>query len=723
MTKRYINIRPMFIFFVGLMVGVNLSYLFLCEKVSYATTLLILLLIVGVAVCVFVYATYTESWNKNFKSRENVSAYLRISGIFLVVSVMLGMIVSSFPISKTLSICEYYEDVTIDGVVSEYVLSEERYTACILSDCVVDGEMLDYDILLYTSSYTNMNLGDIVHTTTELDSFLADDDYGFSKLISGVGYSAYVDFSQIEIVGNDASVKDTIRTETKELLNSRLSDDNADIVFSIIFGESNSIDKEIKEQFSYAGISHILAVSGLHVSVLFLVLYFLLKKCKCNKYVSLVIMGILLLFYSYLCSFSPSVCRASIMTLLVLLCDILKIRYDGLSGLSIAGIVILIIAPLQFFSVSFRLSFLCVFAIITFMPFLSKMFTKIKVPKKLSDMLSISISISIVTLPVMMNAFDNVSLLGVLTNILVVPIFSLLYTLVIGILLLSFVFRPFGVLLYIPNLFLHIIKVISDYVSSIPFGVFRVFKVGYLVLVLVAILCMVIHFFMVTNKTKLIISLTVVSLLLGYMTASLLPTEYIGDMLSIYYSNNSNVIFYSSEDSLTMIGSSITSKEISRNLKDLKRYTIDNIVAYDFSLGELSDILDICNKFDVSTLYIPDEFSNISNENGGVKIVYYTDSVRINNLEVYANTYFEKIDSVKFRVKDKDFLVVGDITKTQSMYINNEYTDVETVIIRDLANIDYENNEYSSIICYKTEKTEAKNILNLKLCGRIRLKV
>ena len=90
--------------------------------------------------------------------------------------------------------------------------------------------------------------------------------------------------------------------------------------------------------------------------------FFLLYFLTPNSWKNLVIFMGSLVFYSYLCSFTPSVCRASIMAIVLTLCDIYLIEYDSLSSLSIAGLIILAFSPFALFTISFQLSFLCIFA-------------------------------------------------------------------------------------------------------------------------------------------------------------------------------------------------------------------------------------------------------------------------------------------------------------------------------------------------------------------------
>lgn len=720
MTKRYINIRPMFILFIGLMAGIAFSYLFICNKISYFVAILIAMLVVFLSIALIIYAKYTATWNSFYPSRKNISSLILISSKFFIVSFIVGVVISSFPLYKISTHREYYEDVSITGVVSDSIIEKETYTAFILSDCIVDNKSQELDIVIYTSAFTDIKLGDKVKLHTTIDSFRVNDNYGLSRLIDGVGYSGYVNYSDIDVIDNDASLKDAIKTETKEILSSRLSDDNADIMYSIIFGESNSIDKGIEKEFSLSGISHILAVSGLHVSVLFGLLYFILKKCKVRKKWSPVILSILLLLYSYLCSFSPSVCRASLMVILAMICEICKKEYDPLSGLSIAGTIILIISPMQFFSVSFRLSFLCVFAIISLAPFLTKLFTKIKCPEKLAGLIAISVSISIVTMPVMLNTFSEVSLLGILSNIIVIPVFTVLYTITIPILLITAIIRPIGVLLFVPNMFLHIIKVVASYIASIPFAVFRAFNISYILLVLIVMICLIVQFLIVSGKVKALISLMLLTTSITYLITESIPASYAEDALAICYSNNSNAVYYLKDSSLSIIGCDVSGSELDSRLRELKIRDVSSIVAYDFDWSGLNDLILLCDDYDIETVYLSIDFSNI-NLGESVEVVFYEESFLLGNIRFNKIDYYEDLSAIELDFNNKSIVLAKEINTTEEIYLKNEYAGSDYLIIDKISSGNMEEG-FDTIICNKTEKTDTKNVLNLKLYDKIMIR-
>ena len=705
--ERLVNIRFLFCIFAGLMLGIVTNRLFLFKKINLFFYILLILFFAGIMVFSIIYANKTSSYNKMFKHRKNLSFILRSSGIGFFVAFVVGIIITISPLLNIVNINTLDDKaVSLTGVVCDYVDEEETYTKFVVGDCVCINEnsesiQLKYKVVIYTSIYVDINLGDeIVLKNIQLENFEYNSDYELTQLSQGIGYSTYVESKSIEFGDNNISLKDNIHNKVKECLNNNLNKDNSDISFAIMFGQKHGLSKNISEMFSYAGISHILAVSGLHVSVLVSVIWFMLNKIKMNRYAKLVLFGSILLFYSYLCLFSPSVCRASIMAIVLALCKTFGWEYDILSSLSIAGIFILLISPMSLFTLSFQLSFLCIFAIITLAPAINKLFDKIKLPKVLASSLSMSISVTIAILPVCMNSFSTVSLLGILANIIVLPIFTITYVLLFTILLLSLIFRPLGVLLAFPNFFLHIIKVVANYVSLIPFGIFKVFRASYVLLVIMSVAFLTIHFWLLKKwwKGGFVSALFLISFVMLIVYS--IPKTYENGSLIIAEQNSSNAVIYVEDNETILIGSNISCDNLTYIMKDIKLKKIDTIIAYDFQYNNVNELLKIKDNFGVSKVLIPDKY-------------LYTEIIEcigdVEKLDVQYSTNYLKLESVVWG--DDIIAITCDVFGNKSLIPSLENNSAETEYLRnrckgyDLYIIDnYENWE---------KHIPKKNLLNI----------
>ena len=198
------------------------------------------------------------------------------------------------------------------------------------------------------------------------------------------------------------------------------------IGYAMMFGESSVLNDDVYGVFKDAGIAHLLAVSGFHISVIVAFLSFILNKLKANKYLKMSIIGILLFVYAYFCSFSVSVIRASIMALLLLHATNRNKEYDKLSSLSLAAVVLLLINPLQLYSLSFIFSFISILSIIFIAPLFERLFSKI-LYDRLSSSLSISLAVCLGVAVFQLYYFGKMPILSILSNVITIPIVSVLF--------------------------------------------------------------------------------------------------------------------------------------------------------------------------------------------------------------------------------------------------------------------------------------------------------
>ena len=151
-------------------------------------------------------------------------------------------------------------------------------------------------------------------------------------------------------------------------------DDTEAFARALLLGDDNDIGYELNTAFKITGIRHIIAVSGLHVSILFGLLYLLTAR----KRLLTALIGIpLVLLFAALAGFTPSVVRASMMHIFMVLANLFDREYDAPTAMGFASTAILALDPLAATSVSFQLSFGCVAGILLF-----KFFKTVKVKGK-----------------------------------------------------------------------------------------------------------------------------------------------------------------------------------------------------------------------------------------------------------------------------------------------------------------------------------------------------
>lgn len=189
----------------------------------------------------------------------------------------------------------------------------------------------------------------------------------------------------------------------------------------MLLGDKSGLDEDLSRALYGAGVGHLLAVSGLHVTVLAGALLLALRRVSPTP--RFYITGAFLLFYALLTAGAPSVIRACMMLLITLAAPLLYRRPDPLSALCLAALLILIYRPAALFYAGFQLSFLAALSIILLAPLL---YARVKaLGTALAGTLSGSVAVTLGTLPAVAGFFGSVPLLSVITNLFVLPLVPL----------------------------------------------------------------------------------------------------------------------------------------------------------------------------------------------------------------------------------------------------------------------------------------------------------
>ena len=195
----------------------------------------------------------------------------------------------------------------------------------------------------------------------------------------------------------------------------------AGLMRGILFGEKTEIEEDTLEEFQRNGTAHILAVSGLHIGILYGVLGKLWRGKKGWLYFWMVTM--VLIGYSFLASFSPSVVRASVMIVLHLYAKVRHLRYDLGSASFVVLLMILLKNPMQLFHTGLQMSFLAVLTLSAAAPFFRKFYQGI--------FLSSGV-VQLGLLPYTAYVFNYVSLAAVFINVPIIFLAGFLVPLGIG---------------------------------------------------------------------------------------------------------------------------------------------------------------------------------------------------------------------------------------------------------------------------------------------------
>ncbi len=220
------------------------------------------------------------------------------------------------------------------------------------------------------------------------------------------------------------------RQELKQIIDRCFPEDAAPFAKALLLGDRTDIDYETSTAFKVSGISHIIAVSGLHVSILFGVVHLLSGR---RRFLTAVIGVPMVLIFAAVAGFTPSITRAAIMQCLMMTAMLWQREYDGPTALSFAALVMLILNPMVITSVSFLLSFACMAGIFQFAEPISDWLMK-KLEKWdsgpvrfMTSSMGVSLGACVLTTPLCAIYFGTVSLIGPLTNLLTLWVVTLIF--------------------------------------------------------------------------------------------------------------------------------------------------------------------------------------------------------------------------------------------------------------------------------------------------------
>lgn len=253
----------------------------------------------------------------------------------------------------------------------------------------------------------------------------------------------------IELINHKESIKSKIKGYIGDFFESNLEKTPSKFMKSMIIGTDE--EDELFEDFKNLGLSHILAISGLHVNILVIFLDFIGKNIGFNKKHYGIFIIIFLVFYGYIISFPVSIIRVISMYLLNYLNIYLYKPKDNINTVLFGILIVLLVNPFFIYSVGFYLSFGAIFSIYYINEKREKIFPKI--PKWLLTLISVQFA----TIPFVIYYFNRINLLSIIANLIIIPLMS--YGLILGFIYLSFPFLSIGKI--IDGIFIVVEQIIS----------------------------------------------------------------------------------------------------------------------------------------------------------------------------------------------------------------------------------------------------------------------
>lgn len=437
-----------------------------------------------------------------------------LSAIAVIVAIVYGASVKR--LKRTLALCAVFVVMILLGFglfarkVSQYKNADSDshyYSVCgrivertdtdygsflVLSDAELDGikkRRTKYKISLSVNGESVADTGDVISFSTALydRSLFYDGRFSAQNVANGIKYSATVNAADIAIIGRRETFFQKAARFIDESLKNGLSGDEYAVAKAMLLGDSSEMQSETLYSYRSAGVAHIFAVSGLHVGFVAAVVGFVLKKLKAGAAIRFVIVSALCFFYSGICGFSASSVRAFIMCAVLQASAIYGNRYDSLSSVSTAMLIVLLINPAQLFLPGFKLSFGVVFGLILFSKPFSVPFGFL--PAKIARALGAVIAAQVVSIPISLAEFGSFSLVAVAFNLVFIPAAGVIFVALLATAISGGVFGISAITLFVPKYVLTAVNFVInavDYrafiVGGFTFGAFAVFYYAALII-------------------------------------------------------------------------------------------------------------------------------------------------------------------------------------------------------------------------------------------------
>ena len=378
-------------------------------------------------------------------------------GIGLILSV--GGIISG-------TACNVRDDVIIaanEGIEAEYIgvvtsiedSEYSTYVTLLTKDMIIAGKHVEnrYKIRTKIDTGVKVYIGNALYIKGELLTFPKSRNYG--EFNSRQYYAAKGIFLTCEadsLVIRDMKInvyKEKLRginQNIQEVYNSILPQKEAGVIIAMTLGDKTGMDKEIKKLYQQVGISHLIAISGLHLAIIGMGLFKMLRRFGLSYAISGIVAIGFILSYGVLTGLNGACLRAIIMMIVSIVGSIIGRSYDMLTAMSLAGIIMIMFNGYKLTDPGFLLSFGAIAGISIVNPILSGDGTKKHIKRKklkkkyehtfkgfligkglkLIDGLMVSVSVQLVTLPIILYFYYKTSVYGTFLNILVIPLMAVL---------------------------------------------------------------------------------------------------------------------------------------------------------------------------------------------------------------------------------------------------------------------------------------------------------
>lgn len=442
--------------------------------------------------------------------------------------------------------------------------------------------------------------------------------YNYKQYLKTKKIIGTVELEKAKILkSSNGSFIHNIQKYIKDTINGTLTDEEGNLLLAILLGDKDKLSEDIQESFKTSNLSHMLAVSGAHVSYIILGLTYVLQNSIIGKKNGKIVCIIFLLAFMAITNFTPSVTRACIMAILTLFSSIIYRKSDVYTNISVAALITLIFNPYSLLDLGFQLSYGGTIGIIIFIKRIQEKKSNSKVINYIKQMALVSIYANIIIIPIMMYHFNTVSFTFIISNIMASPILGIIVITGFLFIIASITVKPLTrlIAIFIKPILSILIK-ISQICSKLPFSNILVVTpymfnvISYYAIILYCIKSKK------NNKCKIIICLLIVLILINFIIY-IFPQK-----LRIFFidvgQGDSTLIITPDKKTVLIDGGGSDSFDVGEKvllpyLLDRRILKIDYVLISHFDTDHCGGILTIMEKVKVKNIIISEQAEHSEN--------------------------------------------------------------------------------------------------------------
>lgn len=442
--------------------------------------------------------------------------------------------------------------------------------------------------------------------------------YNYKQYLKTKKIIGTVELEKAKILkSSNGSFIHNIQKYIKDTRNGTLTDEEGNLLLAILLGDKDKLSEDIQESFKTSNLSHMLAVSGAHVSYIILGLTYVLQNSIIGKKNGKIVCIFFLLVFMAITNFTPSVTRACIMAVLTLFSGIIYRKSDVYTNISVAALITLIFNPYNLLDLGFQLSYGGTIGIIIFIKRIQEKKSNSKVINYIKQMALVSIYANIIIIPIMMYHFNTVSFTFIISNIMASPILGIIVITGFLFIIASITVKPLTrlIAIFIKPILSILIK-ISQICSKLPFSNILVVTpymfnvISYYAIILYCIKSKK------NNKCKIIICLLIVLILINFIIY-IFPQK-----LRIFFidvgQGDSTLIITPDKKTVLIDGGGSDSFDVGEKvllpyLLDRRILKIDYVLISHFDTDHCGGILTIMEKVKVKNIIISEQAEHSEN--------------------------------------------------------------------------------------------------------------